>query len=392
MLNNNLKNLYLSLAVALLFSATPQVPYAEQQGYRIHNLVSNMPGAAEQKDPDPDLVNAWGIAFNPDGVVWVNDNGSGKSTLYDGNGKKQGLVVTVPGLTNTEPSKPTGIVFFGGNNDFMVKDNPTDLNEKGAPSRFIFATEDGTIVGWAPTKGTQPPPSTKAIMALNNSGSGAIYKGLALNTDGNRYLLYATDFHNGKVDVFDGAFKPVTLDSTAFKDPKIKPGFAPFGIQAINGVVFVTYAKQDDPTNAHDDVHGPGLGYVNAYDASGHLLQRIAAGGKLNAPWGLAMAPANFGRFSNRLLVGNFGDGSVIAYNLIHNHHHNGSRLLKSNDTPIQIDGLWGLSFGNGLRNQPTNALFFTAGPNDEADGLYGKIEAVSMQNPNEDVQGRDGR
>ena len=376
MLNNNLKNLCLSLAAALLFSTTSHEAYADQQGYRIHNLVSNMPGAAEQKIPDPDLVNAWGIAFNPDGFVWVNDNGSGKSTLYDGDGNKQRLIVTIPSPTSGGQSKPTGIVFFGGSKKFLINNNE---------SRFIFATEDGTISGWVP-------PATVSTQIVNNSSTGAIYKGLALNTDGTRYLLYATDFHNGKVDVFDDAFKPVTLDSTAFKDPKIKPGFAPFGIQAINGVVFVTYAKQDDPTNAHDDVHGPGLGYVNAYDASGHLLQRIAAGGKLNAPWGLAMAPANFGRFSNRLLVGNFGDGSVIAYNLIHNHHHNGSRLLKSNDTPIQIDGLWGLSFGNGLRNQPTNALFFTAGPNDEADGLYGKIEAVSMQNPNEDVQGRDGR
>ncbi len=377
MLNKILKKLSLSLILALLFSATPQMSYAEHQSYTVHNLVSNISGMANQTDAD--LVNAWGIAFNPDGFVWINDNGTGKATLYDGDGNKQDLIVTIPGPTTGEPSKPTGIVFFGGNGKFLINNNP---------SRFIFATEDGTISGWAPVQGSPPP--TVSTQMVNNSASGAIYKGLALDTDGTRYLLYATDFHNARVDVFDDAFHPVTLDSTAFKDPKIKPGFAPFGIQAINGVVFVTYAKQDDPTDAHDDVHGPGLGYVNAFDASGHLLQRVASGGKLNAPWGLAMAPANFGRFSNRLLVGNFGDGSVIAYS--GTHHHSGSRLLQSNGAPLKIDGLWGLSFGNGLKNQATNALFFTAGPNDEADGLYGKIEAVSDQHLGDDTQDRDDR
>jgi uncharacterized protein (TIGR03118 family) len=219
---------------------------------------------------------------------------------------------------------------------------------------------------------------------VNNAAEGAIYKGLALSADGDRYLLYATDFHNAKVDVFDGNFLPVSLDADAFIDTTIPSGFAPFGIQAINGVIFVTYAKQDD--DQEDDVAGPGLGYVNAYDASGHLLQRVAERGKLNAPWGLALAPANFGKFSNHLLVGNFGDGAIIAYDLNKHLPHPGTRLRQTDGSPIHIDGLWGISFGNGLEKQDTNALFFTAGPNDEANGLYGRIEAVAgHSNDNDD-------
>jgi uncharacterized protein (TIGR03118 family) len=378
MLNNRFSNISLSLLITVLSLVATRILYADQnfhqKGYLVHNLVSDVPGEADHTDPD--LVNAWGIAFNPDGVVWVNDGGTGKATLYNGEGIKQGLVVTIPGPSKGEPSKPTGIVFFGGNSDFIVKDHPADPNDKGAPSRFIFATENGTIAGWAPTEGTQPPPSTMAIEVVNNAAEKAIYKGLALSADGDRYLLYAADFHNARVDVFDGKFQPVSLDAEAFTDPKIPDGFAPFGIQAINGVIFVTYAKQDD--DKEDDVAGPGLGYVNAYDASGHLLQRFAGGDKLNAPWGLALAPADFGKFSNHLLVGNFGDGAIIAYDLNKHFHHQGTRLRQTNGHPIYIDGLWGISFGNGLKKQATNALFFAAGPNEEAHGLYGKIEAVS--------------
>ncbi len=371
------RNACLAILLSLLSLAITSITYADQHGqitgYLVHNLVSDIPGAADQTDPD--LINAWGIAFNPDGFVWVNDGGSGKSTLYDGNGVKQSLVVTIPGPQNEE--KPTGLVFFGGNNKFIVKDHPSDPADSGAPSRFIFATENGIIAGWAPTEGTQPPPSTTAIEAVNKSATGAIYKGLALSTDGNRCLLYATDFHNAKVDVFDDQFQPVALSPDAFKDRRIPQGFAPFGIQAINGVIFVTYTKQDD--NQEDDVAGPGLGYVNAYDAHGQLLQRVAARGKLDAPWGIALAPANFGQFSNHLLVGNFGDGHVIAYDLNRHHHNQGDWLRHANGSPVTIDGLWGLSFGNGLLNQPTNALFFTAGPDDESHGLYGKIDIVPV-------------
>ena len=373
MLINHFTFVRLPLLVTLLSLVATQNLYADKKsnpmGYQVHNLVSNIQGKAGQTDQD--LVNAWGIAFNPDGFVWVNDGGTGKSTLYDGEGAKQGLVVTIPGPASG--SKPTGIVYFGGNSDFIVKTNPGDPNEKGAPSRFIFASENGSVAAWAPTVGTQPPPS-KTAFEMYHSTTGAIYKGLTLSADGERYLLYATDFHNAKIDVFDGKFQPVSLDAKAFKDSEIPSGFAPFGIQAINGVIFVTYAKQDE--NQEDDVAGPGLGYVDAYDASGHLLLRVAAGGKLNAPWGVAMSTA-FGRFSNRLLVGNFGDGSIIAYNLNHYFHNQGTKLRQTDGSPIKIDGLWGISFGNGLKKQATDALFFAAGPNGEADGLYGKIEVV---------------
>jgi uncharacterized protein (TIGR03118 family) len=366
--NNRFNNISLSILVMFLSLVPVQMLYADKhshtKGYQVHNLVSNnIEGKADFIDPD--LVNAWGVAFNPDGFVWVNDGGTGKSTLYNGDGVKQSLVVTIPGPA--DGSKPTGIVFFGGSRDFKIDGNP---------SRFIFATETGRISGWAPVP--QSPPPTIATDMVDNSAEEAIYKGLALSTDGTRYLLYATDFHNAKVDVFDGAFKPVSLDTKAFKDPRIPSGFAPFGIQAINGVIFVTYAKQD--ADGEDDVAGPGLGYVNAYDANGRLLQRVAVGGKLDAPWGVALAPANFGEFSNYLLVGNFGDGNVIAYSLNRHHHNPGARLRQTDGTPLQIDGLWGIGFGNGLQKQATNALFFAAGPNGEADGLYGKIEPVSSQ------------
>jgi len=377
--NNRFNNISLSILVTFLSLVPTQILYADKHshtmGYQVHNLVSNIQGKADFTDPD--LVNAWGVAFNPDGVVWVNDGGTGKSTLYDGDGIKQPppplppLVVTIPGPA--DGAKPTGIVYFGGSKDFKIDGNP---------SRFIFATETGRIAGWAPVP--QSPPPTTATGMVDNSATGAIYKGLALSADGNRYLLYATDFHNAKVDVFDGAFKSVPLASGAFKDPKIPSGFAPFGIQAINGVIFVTYAKQDE--DKEDDVAGRGLGYINAFDASGHLLHRVAGGGKLNAPWGVAMAPANFGEFSNRLLVGNFGDGSVIAYSPNRHRHNPGTRLRQANGSLLQIDGLWGISFGNGLQKQATNALFFAAGPNGEADGLYGRIEAVSSQQPDDNA------
>ncbi|HEY8098533.1 MAG TPA: TIGR03118 family protein [Methylobacter sp.] len=363
MLNNRFSHIGLSLLITLLSLIPAQILHADpiflHQGYKVHNLVSDPSFLGGADHQDSDLVNAWGIAFNPDAVVWVNDNGTGKSTLYNGKGEKQGLVVTVP------PSAPTGIVFFGGRNDFIVT-----ADSKSAPSSFIFSTEAGTIASWASVAGTT------AVEMVNNSATGTVYKGLALSTDGQRYLLYATDFHNAKVDVFDGKFQPVSLGIDAFKDPKIPAGFAPFGIQAINGVIFVTYAKQDK--DAHDDVPGPGLGFVDAFDANGILLKRVAAHGKLNSPWGLALAPANFGKFSNHLLVGNFGDGSIIAFDLTNPSIFGGTKLRQTDGSPLIIDGLWGIGFGNGLHNLDTNALFFTAGPNGENNGLFGRIEAVS--------------
>jgi uncharacterized protein (TIGR03118 family) len=328
--------------------------------YAVHNLVSD--GFVPADHTDSDLVNPWGIVFNPNGPVWVADNGTGLATLYDGSGVKQALMVTIPTPTGgTPPASPTGIVFSSGS-DFVVTQGALS-----GPSRFIFATEDGTISGWAPNVNL-----TNAILVVDRSGQHAIYKGLALAGNGTAHFLYATDFHNNRIDVFDSNFQPVTLTG-GFSDPRIPRGYAPFGIQNILGNLYVTYARQDE--DAEDDVAGPGFGFVDVFDANGHLIRRFASRGRLNAPWGLALAPADFGRFSNTLLIGNFGDGRINAFDL-----ESGAPrgpLRTSDGAAITIDGLWGIAFGNGLLNQPTNALFFTAGPVDETHGVYGRIDAV---------------
>lgn len=343
---------------------------AADSAYQQHNLVSNVQGSAEHADEN--LINAWGIAFNPNGFVWVSNAGTGTSTLYDGNGVPQSLVVAIP----PAGSSPTGIV-FNSSDDFVVSQENSSGQKVSGPSRFIFATESGTIAGWAPNVNLN-----NAVMAVDNSTSGAIYKGLALAANGSGHFIYATDFHNNRVDIFDKNFNRITL-SGAFSDPNIPAGFAPFGIQNLNGALYVTYAQQDQ--KGEDDVAGSGLGFVNVFDANGQLIRHIAARGKLNAPWGLALAPANFGKFSNRLLVGNFGDGTINAYDVATGKFI--GQLAQSNNKPLRIEGLWGLSFGNGIQSQPTNALFFTAGPYDEQNGLYGRIEAVAK---NDDDSGDD--
>ena len=351
------------MAMALVTTialATAPAAQADPEGrYAVRKLVSDEANVAEHQDTN--LVNSWGIAFNPFGFVWVANAETGKSTLYDGNGVPQSLVVTIPPKAGATQGNPTGIVFNGGN---------TFLTTQAANSfaRFIFVTEDGVLAAWAPT--VNP---TQALLIKDNSPSGAQYKGLALSAGGKVQLLYATDFHNGKIDVWDSSFAPVTLPAGAFSDPKIPAGFAPFGIQAINGNLYVTYAKQD--ADRHDDVAGKGLGYVDVFDPNGQLLDRFISKGPLNAPWGLALAPAGFGEFSNTLLVGNFGDGRINAFDLVSGKHL--GALKGANGRPLEIDGLWGLAFGNGLNDQPVNTLFFTSGPDDEEHGLYGRIDAL---------------
>ena len=351
------------MAMALVTTialATAPAAQADPEGrYAVRKLVSDEANVAEHQDTN--LVNSWGIAFNPFGFVWVANAETGKSTLYDGNGVPQSLVVTIPPKGGATQGNPTGIVFNGGN---------TFLTTQAANSfaRFIFVTEDGVLAAWAPT--VNP---TQALLIKDNSPSGAQYKGLALSAGGKVQLLYATDFHNGKIDVWDSSFAPVTLPAGAFSDPKIPAGFAPFGIQAINGNLYVTYAKQD--ADRHDDVAGKGLGYVDVFDPNGQLLDRFVSKGPLNAPWGLALAPAGFGEFSNTLLVGNFGDGRINAFDLVSGKHL--GALKGADGKALAIDGLWGLAFGNGLNDQPVNTLFFTSGPDDEEHGLYGRIDAL---------------
>ena len=354
-----------ALTVALALAAAPAT-YAGDF-YKQHNLVSD--GFVPADHLDANLVNAWGVAFNPFGPVWVADNGTGVSTLYDGSGNAQPLIVNIPSPGNSAGGgNPTGIV-FNGSTGFVV----TKGNTSGA-SKFIFATEDGLIAGWAPNVD-----SNHAIKVIDNSATtGAVYKGLALSAGGSGSLLYASDFHNNKIDVFDSAFMPVTLAPEAFTDPNLPMGFAPFGLQAINGNIYVSYAKQD--ADRHDDVQGKGLGFVNVFDPNGNLIRRVVTRGRLNAPWGMTLAPAGFGKFSNRLLVGNFGDGRINAYNLATGAFV--GQLKAMDHRPIQIDGLWGLAFGNGFLGQPVNTLFFAAGPDDEQHGLYGRIDVA----PGDDV------
>ena len=327
--------------------------------YVVTNLVSN--GYTPTPVTDANLKNGWGIARSATSPIWVADNGTGKSTLYSGTGAKQPpaspIVVSIPAPDGGQGA-PTGIV-FNGTADFSVT-GPLG----SGPARFIFSTEDGTIAGWSPA--ADP---ANAIQVAHDPT--AIYKGLAIASAGGNFL-YATDFHNAEVVVYDRSFAPVELDGD-FTDPHLPRRYAPFGIQTIGGSIYVTYAKQD--ADAEDEIAGQGLGVVDEYDTSGHFIRRVASHGQLNAPWGLALAPADFPPFGNALIVGNFGDGRLNAYDV-----ESGELLGPLRDATgkrIVIDGLWGIVFGNGnlALQQQANALVFAAGPNDEADGLFGRID-----------------
>jgi len=338
----------------------------------VTNLVGDTAGAAAQDDPH--LMNPWGLVAGPSTPWWVADNATGLSTLYSGTGAAIPLVVTVPGA-------PTGIVFNGGTG-FVISNGGSS-----GPATFIFATESGIISGW--NQAVPPPaPATQAITGIDRSGVGAIYKGLAIASTGAGDQLYATDFHNARVDVFDSSFNLVSTPG-GFVDKHMPRRFAPFGIQNINGAIFVTYAKQDKAKV--NDVPGATRGFVNMFDTSGNLMARIATKGALNAPWGLALAPsdndgertddhdADFGIFSGDLLVGNFGNGMIHAYQQQANGRWKFRGPLKeSNGKAIRIEELWALSFGNGGAAGPTNTLYFTAGPNGGSHGLFGSIEPAA--------------
>lgn len=328
--------------------------------YLQHNLISDLPQHAERRDPN--LVNPWGVAFSATGPFWVSDNETGVATVYTGNGKSfpqdNPLVVTIPPPTNgMGPAAPTGVVFHSG---------PGFEVQLGRPALFIFATEDGTISGWNPMANP-----TRAILKVDNSPSKAIYKGLALATLNGVSRLYASNFFAGTVDVFDSSFAPVSLPA-GFQDPTIPPGFAPFNIQEFGGKLWVTYAKQD--ADKEDDVAGDGNGFVDVFDFNGSLLQHFVAHGPLNSPWGLALAPQKFGAFSGAMLIGNFGDGRINAFDPTSGNFL--GALRGPSGAPIEIDGLWKLIFGNGANGGDTDQLYFTAGPDDEEHGLFGQIRA----------------
>jgi uncharacterized protein (TIGR03118 family) len=321
------------------------------QRYTQTNIVSDIPNKAITTDPN--LKNAWGIAFGPGSPIWVADNATGLSTLYTGTGTIVPLVVTIPAPMSGDTSAPTGLVFTGGV-DFVVSQNG-----KSGPSIFIFDTEDGTIVGWSPAVDM-----TNGVIAVPND-HGAIYKGLAIAKTAKGSFLYASDFHNGVVEIYNSKFK---LQKT-FTDSSLPPGYAPFGVQNINGQIFVTFAKQD--ALKEDEIAGPGLGFVDIFDTDGNLVRRFASRGTLNAPWGLAMAPPTVGKFANDILVGNFGDGRISAFDPTSGKFL--GRLRNSKGDILSISGLWAITPGGAAGTTPDD-LLFTAGPGNEEHGLLGKL------------------
>jgi uncharacterized protein (TIGR03118 family) len=354
----------IGLAVAviglLVFSVPLRVHAAAPGGfYQQENLVSDLPGAVIQ---DSNLVNPWGIAFSATSPFWVANNVTGTSTLYSGdvNGSpfvKVSMVVTIPG-----GGAPTGVV-FNGTADFVVQSGASS-----GPARFIFASQTGVISGWNSAV-PPPPPSTNAQIGAT---ADAVYTGLAIGQSGGANYLYAADFEHNTIDVYDKTFKHVELDGS-FSDPNIPNSYSAFNIQNLGGRLYVTYAQQNHKEPDEETDHGSG--FVDVFDTSGHLLQRLIKGNHLNAPWGLALAPGNFGPFSNALIVGNFGNGHLQAFD-----PDSGRFLGELGDAdgkPIVIDGLWGIIFGNGGSGGDRNALYFAAGPEDETHGLFGSLRFV---------------
>ena len=392
--------------VALLTMTVPMLSTSataqeETNGFRVTFLVSDLPNIAA-KTLDPNLVNPWGIATSSGSPFWVSDNNAGVATLYNTDGSN---VLRLPRVSIPNPvdicgavGTPTGTVFNidGG----TLGGFPITNGTKSASAVFLFATEDGTIVGWNP--GVNPDAcvtqasgnSITGIIAVDNSGnnltnppngSGAVYKGLAIamsdapivaGVPTSTALLYATNFRSGKVDVFGTDFKPVPLATGAFTDPSLPDGYAPFNIVLINGKLVVTYAMQD--ANRHDDVAGQSHGFVNIFNLDGSGLRRLAQHGQLNSPWGVALAPAAFGEFAGDLLIGNFGNGHINAFD-----PGSGEFLGKVRDPhgqTIVIDGLWSLRVGNGSVGGDIDKVYFTAGLNGETHGLFGSL--CSVQSP----------
>jgi uncharacterized protein (TIGR03118 family) len=347
---------------------------AEATGYTVTNLVSgtapppnHVPGPPALRK-DKQLLNAWGVAFIPGAPFWVADNNSGFSTLYDGAGIKNSLVVKIPlpphpRVDSGKVGAPTGIV-WNATSDF-------------GGAIFIFDSEDGTITAWSA--------GATAVTKRDNShvsAGGAVYKGLAIASVGAKNFLYAANLRSGKVDVFDKSFVQVTFGgasgfpANAFVDPKLPAGYAPFDVVLLGTRLWVTYAKQD--AKKHDEAVGPGDGYVNLFTTSGKFVERFASRGALDAPWGVVQAPSGFGAFSRDILIGNFGDGKINAYN-------GRGKFLGALETtsgkPIVINGLWAL-VGPGAMNATPNAVYFTAGPDNQMNGLFGKITVGKATSP----------
>src|SRR5882672_3724904 len=369
---------YLSVSLFAV-SISPAVTLA--QHYTQTNLVSDLAGQATNRDGN--LVNPWGLARSPGSPWWVSNNGTGTSTLYNGSGAAfpttSPLVVTIPPPKNAPAgtvATPTGVV-FNGSTDFAVA--------PAKPAIFIFVTEDGTISGWNP--GVNP---TNAILVADNSGK-AVYKGATIAEHNGKRFLYVANFKSARIEVYDAGFHRVHDFDRFFADTDEEGDrgdrhngatFAPFNIQNVGGNVVVTYAEQQP--GGHDEVDGPGLGVVNIFSSGGRFLAHLEHGSWFDAPWGVALAPSDFGEFSHSLLIGNFGSGKIAAFDPVTFQFR--GFLKNPDDSTIVIDGLWALVFGNSANAGPYNSLFFTAGINGEANGLFGTLTAVSAEQDGDEM------
>jgi uncharacterized protein (TIGR03118 family) len=360
-----------AVAAALTVPSGPALASGPGNEFHQTNLISDLSTVGAQI-VDKDALNPWGLAFSATSPLWVSDNNSGLATVYDIapgglTATKANLTVTVPGgrASTDDGSSPTGQV-SNPTTGFVVT-----TTAGSGPAAFIFDSESGQISAWNHT--ADPISATGTSTAtLEYSSPTAVYKGLTIATTDEGTFLYAANFHDGTVDVFNSQFQLVHLDGD-FTDPYLPPGYAPFGIQDINGLIYVTYALQD--AAKHDDVAGPGHGFIDIYTNNGFLIERLASRGDLDSPWGLAEAPAGFGPFGGDLLVGNFGDGLIHAYGLFSGRPF--GPLLDDQHQLVHIDGLWGLKFGTASTGG-TGTLLFSAGLNDENDGLIGSLNPVS--------------
>jgi uncharacterized protein (TIGR03118 family) len=390
------------MGAALLGSATAGTgggsPHIDGPTVLVTDLAANAPSLIDRNGivhaphlVDPNLVNPWGIAENGASPFWVSDNNQGVMTLYNSISNIPLVVgIPTPGNPLSATGAPTGAVF---NVDLVSKGFPisgvdVNGNTATAPAVFLFATEDGTIVGWNPginPAGFDPAKAgAYGVIAVDNSANptlaaGAVYKGLAIATDaaGNTFL-YATNFRAGTVEVYDTSFNRVTPSADAFTDPDLALKYAPFNISLQSGRFFVTYARQD--AAKHDSVPGHGRGFVNTFDLSGNMLARFAERGQLNSPWGVVQAPASFGAFAGDILIGNFGNGRINVFDS--NTGEFLGKVINSKGQGILIDGLWSLRVGNGRAGGDPDTVYFSAGPNREKDGLFGSLTPVAPGTP----------
>jgi uncharacterized protein (TIGR03118 family) len=324
-------------------------------GFSQTNLVSD--GSVKAQQTDPNLLNPWGIAIGQQTPFWINTTGSGLSEVYDSGGNKKFAVAIPSAGAGTKTGTPTGIAFNTSTTDFVIPG--------GTAAFFLFDTLDGTISAWNPT-------TTNAVVVADNSASGAVYTGLAIENNGTANYILAANVASGKVDVFDAKFKPATLAGN-FVDSAVPQGFVPFNVHVLNNMVYVTYAMQTP--GGGPPTSGASLGYVSVFDANGNLQAHAISGGNLNAPWGIALAPAGFGQFGGELLVGNFGDGKINAFDPTS--FALKGQLQDATGAPIVNDRLWEILFGQNGTGDP-NTLYFSAGVNDEKGGLVGALTAAA--------------